>query len=202
MVPVLAVPLTFLSQGIKIHQISYHRKFWSISWLHPRNGIPWILVHIWWRSFLSSSFVLLLFKTCTQAWQPNTCKCDILGLTVKLVFYSQLFLSVWHYIYTWTLTFTACIKKPSESPAWCHMDSVPLTMVCWNLSTCPFCCGKSGIDISCSIQFSRTVFVHLKGILHPDLLMCISIWCQFVFQPKLGKLWMQWTPHLYSWNRT
>ena len=57
-----SVPVTFLSQGIEILQISHHGKFWSVSRLHLRIGIPWIPVHNWPRSFLRSLAWALSFS--------------------------------------------------------------------------------------------------------------------------------------------
>ena len=53
MVLKLTVSTSFLSQGIEFLWISHHGKFQSVSELHPRTCIPWILVPNWWRSFLS-----------------------------------------------------------------------------------------------------------------------------------------------------
>ena len=46
------------------------------------------------------------------------------------------------------------VQKPLDKPVWCRMASAPLTMVCWNLSARPFCCGESGMDVWVSILFS------------------------------------------------
>ena len=152
MVLVLAVSVIFLLPGFKILWISHHRKFQSVgasqNW-YPLDPGWYPTKIIFWLFGLS---LLLFFKMCTHAWQPKTCKvrCQVLPpWRVQLVFYSQPFLS-----YMWTLTFTACTQKLLESSVWSCMASDLFTMICWNLSACPFCCGKSGNDIWCTISFS------------------------------------------------
>ena len=75
---------------------------------------------------------------------------QLFGLSLCLsVLWSAHFIGVT--LYVCNLAFTTYIPKLLGKPVWCHMDSAPFMMVCWNLSACPFFCGESGYLIFNSI---------------------------------------------------
>ena len=131
MVLALAVPVTFLSLEIKTLQITHHGKFRSVGGLHPKPGIPWIPIHNWQRSFLSSlaevwiSYSLKCLHMLANQ-RPVSVRCWV--LLPQRVQLPALFIGLT--LYAWILTFTECTQKPSVSPVWCHMASDPLMMVC------------------------------------------------------------------------
>ena len=99
-------------------------------------------------------------------------------------------------LYVWSLAFTAYIQKPLDKPAWCRMVSAPFTMIFWNLSTHPFCCGV--LAWTFDFQFHSLPYkcsAHLTGTPLLDQIVCISVWCWVVFQPMLCIVWMQGTHH-------